>query len=63
MEKKYTEINILSIEEIKKIMEFPGKVKGAAFKGQIEYILKKKGEKGLRKVEKEIERLGLSYRI
>ena len=51
-------------EEIKKIMEFPGKVRGAAFKGGMEYILEKKGEEGLRAVEKETERLGfpLKYR-
>ena len=58
MEKKSTEINIPSIEELKKIVEFPGKVRGAAFKGHMEYILEKKGEEGLRKVEKEMERLG-----
>jgi len=45
-------------KEIKKLIEFPGKIKGAAIKGHMEYILEKKGAEGLKAVEKEIERLG-----
>jgi hypothetical protein len=58
MEKKSREISIPSIEEIKKIMETPGKIKGSAFKGELEYILEKKGEEGLKAVEKKTEKLG-----
>jgi len=58
MEKKSTEINLPSIEEIKKLMEAPGRVKGTSFKGEMEYILEKKGKEGIKVVEKEIKRLG-----
>jgi len=51
-------IYIPSFEEIKKMMEIPGKIKDSAFKGELEYILKKKGEKGLKAVEKKTEKLG-----
>lgn len=58
MEKKSTEINLPSVDEIKQIMETTGKIKGGAFKGELEYILAKKGEEGLRAVEKKTEDLG-----
>ena len=58
MEKKIIKINIPSPEEIKKIMATPGGIKGASFRGEMEYILEKKGKKGLKAVEKETERLG-----
>ena len=56
--------NLITEEEIKKIMENPGKIKGSAFKGEVEYILEKKGEEGLKAVAKETERLGypIKYR-
>jgi len=58
MGKKSIKIFIPSLKEIKKIMEIPGNVKGSAFKGELEYILKKKGRKGLKAVEKKTEMLG-----
>lgn len=58
MEKKSIEINIPSAEEIKKLIKFPGKVRGVVLKWHMKYVLEKKGEEGLRKLEKEIERLG-----
>lgn len=45
-------------KEIKESMEAPGKIKGASFRGDLEYILGKKGKEGLKAVEKETERLG-----
>ena len=56
MEQNYPKLSIPSKEELKEIMKFPGKVKG--FKGEVEYVLRKKGEKGLKLVEKETEKLG-----
>lgn len=58
MEKKYREINLPSIEGIKHLMESPCKIKGSAFKGELEYILTKKGEKGLEAVEEKTKNLG-----
>ncbi len=58
MEKKSIKFYIPSLEEIKKIMKMPIKVRGSAFEGELEYILKKKGEKGLKAVEKKTEELG-----
>jgi len=50
--------NQVTKEEIKKLMEAPGKIKGTSFKGDLDYILWKKGEEGLKEVEKETERFG-----
>ena len=58
MEQKYPKLDIPSKEELKEIMKIPGKIKGAGFRGDREYVLEKKGEQGLRAVEKETERLG-----
>ena len=58
MEKKSTEINLPSVDEIKQMMETTGKIKGSAFRGELEYILAKKGEEGLKAVEKKTEELG-----
>lgn len=58
MGKPPIKIYIPSFKEIKKIMENPEQIKGSAFKGELEYILKKKGEKGLKAVEKKTEELG-----
>lgn len=48
----------LTKELAKKLMEIKGEVKGVVFKTDAEYILKEKGEEGLRKVEEEIKKLG-----
>lgn len=46
-------------EEIAKgLMKIKGKVKGVTLKTDAEYILKEKGEEGLKKVEEELEKLG-----
>jgi len=58
MKQSYTKFTIPSEEELKEIIEIPGKIKGTSFKGDLEYILEKKGRGGLRMVEKETERLG-----
>lgn len=58
MEQKPSKLNIPSKEEIKEIMKTPGKIKGTSFNGDLEYILEKKGEEGLKLVEKETARLG-----
>jgi hypothetical protein len=44
--------------EIKKLIKIEGKVIGEVFKTDAEYILEKKGEKGLERVQKETEKLG-----
>lgn len=45
-------------EEIKKLMELPGKIKGVTFNGDLEFILIKKGKEGVKKVEEETAKLG-----
>lgn len=45
-------------EELGKLMAMPGQIKGASFKGDMEYILAKKGAEGLKAVERETEKLG-----
>lgn len=45
-------------EEIKKLMEVKGETRGVTFLIDHGYILKNKGEEGLKKVEEEIEKLG-----
>lgn len=45
-------------EEIKKLIKIEGKVKGEVFKTDAEYILTKKGEEGLKRVQKETKKLG-----
>ena len=49
---------IISKEEFNKLINLKGKVRGMAVKGYGDYILKEKGEKGLRKLEKTITNLG-----
>ncbi|XOB40179.1 MAG: hypothetical protein ACKKMR_02515 [Candidatus Nealsonbacteria bacterium] len=48
----------LNKETAKKIMEVKGEVRGVVFKTDGEYILKEKGEEGLKKLEEELEKLG-----
>jgi hypothetical protein len=45
-------------EEVEKILQVEGMVRGVVFQTDAQYILEKKGEKGLEKVEKETEKLG-----
>ena len=45
-------------EEIKKLMEMPGKVRGTSFRTASQYILEKEGKEGLKRLEKEMENLG-----
>ncbi len=51
----------LTKEIAKKLMEIKGEARGVTFKTDTEYILKEKGEEGLKKVEEELEKL--SYPI
>ena len=50
--------NQITKEAIKKLMATPEKIKGTSFKGEMEYVLGKEGEEGLKAVEKETKRLG-----
>jgi hypothetical protein len=55
---------IISKEEFNRLINLKGKVRGMAVKGYGDYILKEKGEKGLRKLEETITNLGypIKYR-
>jgi len=48
----------LTKEIAKKLMEIKGETRGVVFKTDTEYVLKEKGEEGLKKVEEELEKLG-----
>jgi len=52
----------LTKETAQKLMGIQGEVRGVTFKTDIEYILKEKGEEGLKKVEQALERLGCPIR-
>jgi len=45
-------------EEVKKLMEIEGQVRGVVLKTDAEYVLAEKGKEGLKKVEEELGRLG-----
>lgn len=45
-------------EDIRKIMEMPGKVRGAVLQTDAEYVREKKGEKGLKLLKDETKKLG-----
>lgn len=45
-------------EVIEELMERKGETRGVSIKGDLEYILFKKGKEGLEKIENELERLG-----
>jgi len=62
MNKEVTETSLFSFEEIKHTMENPCKIKGSAFKGELKYILAKKGEKGLKAAEEKTKKLGYPIR-
>ncbi|MBD3208299.1 MAG: hypothetical protein GF370_02520 [Candidatus Nealsonbacteria bacterium] len=54
----------LSNQEIEKLMELPGTVRGAGMKSYGQFILEKEGEEALKKLEKEMASLGhpIEYR-
>ncbi|MCP6719277.1 MAG: hypothetical protein KJI71_03540 [Patescibacteria group bacterium] len=52
------EENIITKETIQKLMAVKGEVRGVVFKTDGEYVLKEKGEEGLRKLEEELKKLG-----
>ncbi len=45
-------------EEIQKLMKIKGEARGVTFTIDRDYILKNKGEKGLKQIEEELEKLG-----
>ena len=45
-------------EKLSKLAKIKGEVRGVAFKTDMEFILKEKGEKGLKKVEDELKKIG-----
>lgn len=48
----------LQKEEVKKMMEIKGNVKGAILKGHFDYIRDLKGEKGVKAIEEKLRELG-----
>jgi len=50
-------------EGIKKIMQIKGNVRGAVFQADAEFIRERKGEKGLKTVEKKMAELGYSLKF
>ena len=48
----------LTKEYIQKLIEIRGKIGGTPFKTDMEFVLKEKGEEGLKKLEEELEKLG-----
>ncbi len=57
----------MSEENLQKIADelknFPGKVKGEAFWTRLEYIRKKEGESGIKKLEEKMEQLGVPIKL
>ena len=49
---------IISKEELDKLMKIEGEVRGVAIKGDGEFILKEKGEEGLKQLEEAMAKLG-----
>jgi hypothetical protein len=47
---------VLSPEEIKKLMQVKGEVRGVVFKTDLEYIFGQKGQEGLQKLKEELQR-------
>lgn len=50
---------MLNKEEIDKLLEVKGGVKGVVFQTDGKYVLEKEGEEGLKKLEKKVKELGL----
>lgn len=48
----------LTKELVQNLMKIEGEVKGMVFKTDAEFVLREKGEEGLKKVEAELEKLG-----
>lgn len=55
---------MINKEELNKLLEVKGEVKGVVFQTDADYILKKEGEAGLKKLEKRVKELGypINYR-
>lgn len=53
------EEELLSKKEIKKLMSFKGKIRGIDIKADREFILKKEGKEGLKKVEEKLRAIGV----
>lgn len=53
--------NRITKKEVKKIMEIPGKARGAAFRDMAKYIRGKRGDEELKRLEKEMENLGYPF--
>jgi len=49
---------IISKEEFNELMSIEGETKGMAFKADFEYVISKKGDEGLKKLEDTLEKLG-----
>jgi len=49
---------MLSEDEIERIEETPGEIIGASLKEDIGFLIRKEGEKGVKRVEEELERIG-----
>ena len=49
---------IISEEEIKKLMDIKGEVRGVSLKADGDFILKEKGEEGLKRLEAELVEIG-----
>jgi len=49
-------------EQAQKLMKIKGEVRGVTFKTDIEYILREKGEGGLKEVEQALEKLGVNLK-
>lgn len=49
--------NQITKEEVKKLMEIPGKARGAVFQTDAEYVREKKGEKGILMVKEELKKI------
>jgi hypothetical protein len=45
-------------EEIKKLMKIKGECRGVHLKNDADFVLRKKGKEGLRKLEEELEKIG-----
>lgn len=49
---------IITKQTVNEWIEMEGKTRGVSIKGDFEYIISKRGEKGLRKIEERMEELG-----
>lgn len=53
---------IISREIAKELMGIEGKVRGAVFKADVDFITKEKGREGLKKIEERMESLGYIFK-